>query len=116
MKYTVRYAHLESMPDLKVGDTLKFGDIIGIMGSSGQSMHRHLHIDLVRGFVRKIIRLREIGILKRYKPSKTQLDYFKDSDLFKTRLITTTQYLCKEYKRIYGKKHPAYDLVPADRF
>ncbi|TET97692.1 MAG: hypothetical protein E3J23_08420 [Candidatus Stahlbacteria bacterium] len=115
MKYTVRYAHLESMSHLKVGDSLKFGDFIGIMGTSGQSKFNHLHIDLIYGFVRKIIRLREIGILKRYKPCKTQLDYFKDEDLFKFKLVITTQYMCKEYKKIYGKNHPAYDLVPKDR-
>jgi hypothetical protein len=103
------------MSPLKVGDTLKYGDFIGIMGTSGQSKWPHLHIDLVHGFVRKIIRLILIGILKRYKPCKTQLDYFLDWALFKFPLVITTEYLDKEYEKTYGKKHHAYDVVPEDR-
>lgn len=116
MKYTVRFAHMAELSPLKVGDSVKFGDFIGIMGTSGQSKFNHLHIDLVEGFVRKIIRLNEIGILKKYKPCKKQLDYFKDKDLFKFKLVVTTSYLNENYEKLYGKKHHAYDLVPEDRF
>ena len=56
MKYTVRYAHLESI-SVKEGQTIKEGDVIGIMGNTGQSFGAHLHIDVVRGKADKDIHL-----------------------------------------------------------
>ncbi len=46
------------------------------------------------------------------KSAKDQLDYFIDGLLFKCRLVITTKYLDPEYKEVYGKDHPAYDVVP----
>lgn len=103
------------MPNLKVGDSLKFGDLIGIMGTSGASKFNHLHIDVVKGFVRKIIRLKEIGPLKKYNPNKKQLKYFIDIDLFRIKPVITTPYLSKKYERAFRKKHHAIDVVPKDR-
>lgn len=115
MKYTVRYAHLAEASNLKVGESLSFGDLIGIMGTSGQSKWPHLHIDLIKGFIEIIIQLNKIGLFKKYKPCKKQLDYFIDDDLFRCKLVVTTPYLDKEYEKVYHKKHHAYDVVPKDR-
>jgi len=37
MKYTIRFAHLRDKQRYKIGDTIKRGDIIGTIGTSGQS-------------------------------------------------------------------------------
>ncbi len=115
MKYTVRFAHMFKRSPLKVGDSVAFGDLIGIMGSTGQSKHNHVHMDLVEGFVKKIIRLKQIGEDKKYIPSYTQLMYFFDKDLFGIEPVLTTPYMDPEYRAIFGKDHPAIDLVPIDR-
>lgn len=115
MKYTVRYAHLAERPNLIIGQPLEFGELIGRMGTTGQSKWPHLHIDVVEDFVVNIIRLKEIGPDKKYKPDKRQLNFFLDFDLFKFRLVKTTKYLSKKYEEKFGKKHHACDVVPADR-
>lgn len=46
---TARYLHLASLPSFNVGDVVKEGQIIGIMGSTGKSTGDHLHIDFQRG-------------------------------------------------------------------
>ena len=113
MNYTVRYAHLADTPKLKIGDTLKAGDIIGVMGSSGQSTAIHLHIDCVEGVQNRPYTLMEM--MKTKKPSKKQLDYFIDEELFGVPIVITTQYMDKAYRAQFGKDHPAYDVVPEDR-
>jgi len=49
------------------------------------------------------------------KPSQIQLDFFIDYDLFHTRPEITTPYLDPDYKTLFGKDHPAIDVVPHDR-
>jgi len=115
MYYTVRYAHLESIPNLSVGEPLTYGDLIGRMGSTGQSKHNHLHIDVVEGLHNVIIRLKDISERGVAKPSEKQLNYFIDKDLFKVTPYITTPYMSEKYKEIYGKDHPAIDCVPIDR-
>ena len=112
MKHTVRFAHLAEAPKLKAGDIVQDNDIIGIMGSTGQSTGEHLHIDCVFGEVNKPFKLSDIG--KRFAPSKKQLDYFIDNGLFGCHPIVTTQFLDAEYKKQFGKDHPAYDVVTSD--
>jgi len=113
MKYTVRYAHLEDLPEFRPGDIIRDGTFIGRMGNTGKSDGAHLHIDCVEGFQNKKYRLIDI-MQNKPKSSKLQLDYFIDGLLFKNRLVITTQYLDEDYKITYGKDHPAYDVVPKD--
>jgi len=116
-QYTVRFAHLKNKPDFNFLDTIIEGDNIGIMGSSGQSKHNHLHIDCINGFIDSIVRLKEIGYegYNKYTPSIKQLNYFIDDYLFKIKPVITTYFYDPEYKSIYKKDHPAYDLVPNER-
>lgn len=46
IRYLHRYCHLKEQSNLKVGNTIKRGDLIGIMGSTGNSTGNHLHLDL----------------------------------------------------------------------
>ena len=115
--YTVRYAHLETLPEYLLGDIVNQGDKIGRMGTTGQSKHNHLHIDVVHGYITKILRLNQIGYEPQdvYKPSIKQLNFFIDKGLFKAKPVITTHFYDPEYKELFGKDHPAYDLVPEDR-
>lgn len=112
MKYTVRFAHLEHVPELDIGDVLRRGDIVGIMGSTGQSTGAHLHIDCVVGDVRKTFKLADIGT--RYAPAQKQLNYFIDSELFKCKPVITTHFMDSTYRKQFRKDHPAIDVVPFD--
>ena len=44
--YHTSFNHLKSLPDLEVGQRLKKGDVVGRMGSTGQSTAAHLHHEL----------------------------------------------------------------------
>lgn len=48
-KYTARYLHLAYASDLKVGDVVRAGQQIGIMGTTGYSTGVHLHFELSYG-------------------------------------------------------------------
>jgi hypothetical protein len=100
-------------PKWKVGDEIKRGDIIGIMGTTGQSTANHLHIDCVVGVQNKPYKLGDIGT--RFAPDQKQLAYFIDAELFGVDPVITTGFLDPEYKKTYNKDHPAYDVVPKDR-
>ena len=115
--YTCRHGHLESLPDWKVGDLIFQGDKIGRMGTSGQSVFPHDHIDVIEGHINKIIRLKKIGYEPEhiYKPNIKQLNFFIDYELFKFEIVITTPFYDPEYKILWKKDHPAYDVVPKDR-
>lgn len=44
--YTTLYAHMQSWPSVSVGQSVSQGDIIGYVGSTGNSTGNHLHIEL----------------------------------------------------------------------
>lgn len=114
-QFTQRLAHLEYKPHYKPGDLIYQNNLVCRMGNTGQSKWPHLHTDCIYGYVDKIIRLKYIGDDKEYKPCKKQLGYFIDKGLFKVEPYITTPYLDPEYEKVFGKKHPAIDLVPIDR-
>jgi hypothetical protein len=114
MKYTVRYAHLENKPKWKVGDILRRGDIVGIMGTTGQSTAIHLHIDCVEGEQKKPYKLVDLSNGNKTSSSH-ELFFFIDSELFGVPPVITTQYDDPEYLITYGKLHRGYDVVPKDR-
>lgn len=39
------YAHLEQAPELQVGETVTCGGVIGTIGSSGNALNPHLHLE-----------------------------------------------------------------------
>lgn len=114
MKYTVRFAHMKEAPDWKIGDVIKRGDIIGIMGSSGASTADHLHIDCVEGEQKKPYKLKDME-KGTPKPDRNQLRFFIDAELFGVAPELTSGYNDPDYFALFGKWHPAYDVVPADR-
>jgi hypothetical protein len=107
MKYTVRYAHLKDIPTLE--GLVKEGEIIGVMGNTGQSYGAHLHIDCVRGLQYNNWKLADVE--NGHMASEIrQLNYFIDNELFKQPYRITTYYCDPEY--INNKLHFAYDIVP----
>jgi hypothetical protein len=114
MKYSVRYAHLDSKPYVSVGETVKSGNLIGVTGNTGASDGVHLHIDCVHGYQKEPWKLYDMEIGKK-KPCPKQLNYFIDDDLFMSPICITTPYCDAEYMRNYKKLHCAYDVVPEDR-
>jgi murein DD-endopeptidase MepM/ murein hydrolase activator NlpD len=43
-----RYCHMGSRPEVRVGDTVDAGDLLGYVGSSGRSSGPHLHLEVHR--------------------------------------------------------------------
>jgi hypothetical protein len=114
VKYTVRFAHLEKAPSWKVGDTIKIGDVVGKMGTSGQSTARHLHIDCVEGHQVGRYQLKDIEA-DSPKAAPRQMNWFIDDDIFKQPIVITTHYADAEYQRTMKKVHFGYDVVPENR-
>jgi len=42
----ILYAHLQNLPDLKVGDPVGCGQVIGAVGNTGNSYNEHLHFEV----------------------------------------------------------------------
>jgi hypothetical protein len=91
------------------------GDLLGVMGSSGQSEAPHLHLDVVVGMQSNAYSLASIDNGCPAPAPVRQLLYFADSDLFGVPLIVTTPYAEVEYFTKRGKVHYGLDLVPFDR-
>jgi len=116
MKYTVRFAHLKEAPNFKVGDKIKRGQKIGIVGNSGQSEARHLHFDGAEGYQYKKYHL--VDYEESIKPIPIrQLLLFVDKELFGgIEPVVTTPYAEVEYFVKRKKIHFGLDLNPENRF
>ena len=113
MKYTVRFAHLSEVL-VSVGDPILKGRKIGVMGNTGVGTGAHLHLDVTKGANRSRYTLADM-MAGKPEHCKKQAEYFIDRDLFKIAPVITTPYLDPEYKKQFGKDHPAVDVVPEDR-
>jgi murein DD-endopeptidase MepM/ murein hydrolase activator NlpD len=52
--YVTRYAHLRANSlKVKKGDRIEAGTVVGIMGNTGDSTGKHLHIEICNGMVNK---------------------------------------------------------------
>ncbi len=114
MKFTVRYAHLDSVPELKKNQLIERGNKIGRMGNTGTSTGSHLHIDCVEGYVSKVFHMWEID-QDIYISNPKELNYFIDFQLFNTKIHVTASYFDPFYMESRGILHPAYDVVPLNR-
>lgn len=123
MIYQARYAHLETLPDWKVGDKIKKGDIIGKMGSTGASKFSHLHFDLIQQVVTDhVYRLDEIQkYIIDLESLMYQYRYFIDDSLFGIAPHISTFFGDWKYPTngitpvSSWQFHPAFDVVPVDR-
>ena len=116
-QYTVRFAHLEKLPELHIRHLVLPNEVVGRMGSSGKSTANHLHIDLIHGFLNRLARLKQIGYETEhvYKPNIEQLNRFIARKLFQFFIVITTPFYDPQYKIDWKKDHPGYDVVPMDR-
>jgi len=114
MTYTARFAHLEKLPEYKVGEQVTRGMIIGRMGDSGSGTGAHLHLDVVEGLQTYRYNLAALASCHPM-PSAKQATLFIDEELFRIKPIVTTYYSDPEYYKRFAKIHPGYDLVPEDR-
>ena len=115
MTYTVRYAHLESSPCWQYGEQIHRGDIIGRMGSSGQSTAAHLHLDGAEGAPEHLYSLVDMEAGDPKPIPLRQLLYFVDAELFGVEPLVTTGYADPDYFTKRQKIHLGFDLVPIDR-
>ena len=113
MKYTVRFAHLEKKPKWKKGQTINRGDVVGRMGSTGQSTANHLHLDCAQGEQTRLFHLSDYDTV--VNPAPRQLLYFIDDELFGVQSVVTTPYAEVEYFQKRGKVHHGLDIVPWNR-
>jgi len=114
MKYTVRFAHLELIPSLSIGEIVGPGDKVGRMGDTGKSYAEHLHIDCVHGKIQHVYHQRDIEAGVVYSAPR-QLAWFIDFGLFNYDIIITTGYADPLYLREEETLHLAFDVVPENR-
>jgi hypothetical protein len=125
MKYTVRFAHLKHKSCLRPGDTVRRGDVIGIMGNTGSSTGAHLHMDNAQGEHRELWKLSEVDPMCKDTfmvwPHLEQINYHVDNELWgfdndsKEKYYTiTTYYGDPRYLQRFKKWHCGYDIVVID--
>jgi hypothetical protein len=115
MKFTARYAHMDSPPGLKVGRIVNRGDVVGRMGNSGQSTAAHVHFDLTAGENAGLYSLTDIEAGNPAPGPLRQFMHFLDVEMFGVPLVVTTPYAELEYFQSLGKIHHGFDVVPIDR-
>lgn len=115
MKITYRFAHLKELPELLIGQTVEMGDVIGIMGSTGQSTGDHSHIDAIEGLHSHHYRLKDMKPRGALGPRPDQILYLLEDDgLFKQKPIVTSGYCDLRYWTRWDKIHYGWDVIPAD--
>lgn len=113
MKYTFRTAHLKEKSPLVVGEVVKPGDLLGYMGSTGDSTGDHNHSDVIEGAHSHMYRMSDIGAHGVLKASPEQLLYFFEDDAFYGVLpVVTTPYLDLSYWKSRRKYHYGFDTIP----
>ena len=112
--YTARFAHLESRPPLKIGQVIRRGELIGMMGNSGASTAAHLHLDVVRGLQAHRYSLADIAAWTP-APDPRQAALFIDRELFGVDPVITTGYADPGYLFALNKLHLGFDVVPVNR-
>lgn len=115
MKYTVRFAHLADIPPVRLGEIVKRGQLLGEMGSTGQSTAAHVHLDVVEGEHPGRYTLADIEAGKPPAAPPRQALYFCDAELFGVKPVFTTGYADPEYFFERKKVHLGFDVVPYDR-
>jgi murein DD-endopeptidase MepM/ murein hydrolase activator NlpD len=108
MMYTARYAHLAAPV---AATEFERGDLVGFMGSTGQSTGPHLHLDVVTGVRAWVYRMHDIDRGNPH-PDFRQLALFVDEELTGGPFRITTYPYDPRYK-IGGawKAHPGVDIV-----
>lgn len=117
MIYTVRYCHLEFIPDFLKGARIPKGMKIGRMGSTGKSSAPHVHMDIIQGVETEVYRLADIsGHISDLDALMRQYYYFLDTEIFKFPLFITSYFGDPDYiNNGEYEFHPAYDFVPENR-
>jgi hypothetical protein len=120
MRY-VLFSHLDQPAPLKIGDTVKRGQLIGKMGNTGLSSGAHLHTCITDRYPDRIYRLGEVlGLIDNLAAIMQEYAYFLDDELFGGPLTISTYWGDPTYfikPKEEGKKpqwlfHPAYDVHP----
>lgn len=113
-QYTLRIAHLESLPDRPVGSVVRRGNVIGRMGNTGSSTFNHCHKDLVKGYQTLMYRLKDIVF---DRDTIRQLGLFIDNEFYDFEIVITTSFGDPAYLDKNGKwkMHPGFDTVPKNR-
>jgi len=114
MTYTVRYAHLATLPPVIMGGNVNRGQCIGRMGSTGKSTGPHVHIDCVHGRISAVYRQSDMTNLI-LLAALDQLVYFIDDEMFKCPLSITSGVADIDYFIDHKKVHMGFDVVPANR-